>query len=287
MRWRIAAPLLAAVLLAGCAGMVETSAPAPTPTVPASPDPVPTPSVEVLGDILYTSTNELDIHVPAEGEQLPVVIILHGLDGEKGLYSDGATAIAKAGAVVYNVNWRSIPWEDGEMALMEDSACAVRFARSTAAEHKGDPEQVILFGHSIGGWSGAVVALNGDSFAGDCLAEGVSAVPNAFVSLGGAYDAGESGPDGGASYLKEEDPQLWEEIYPFALLGNNRDVQFELVVGEYDLGFVQVADRFHQALKAADYQANLTILDGEDHNVRFPSPAFDQLISIIIHAADP
>lgn len=51
----------------------------------------------------------------------------------------------------------------------QDAACALRFARAKAADYGGDPARVIVVGYSGGGTAGAVMALAGDDFDGDCL----------------------------------------------------------------------------------------------------------------------
>lgn len=275
--------ILFGLLIQGCTGLQPAATVLATKPVESRAPEKPLPIV-ITRDIPYTTKQDLDVFTPTEAGPWPVIVILHGMTGNKHQYESAARAIAEGGAAVFNANWRSKPWEAGELALMEDSACAVRFARASAADYGGDANRIVLFGHSIAGWSGSVIAMAGDDFEKDCAVRGISASPDAFVGYGGAYDAGESNPDGGASYLREENPQLWKRIYPYELIGRNSTTRFHLVVGERDKQFISVAQRFHDALKEAGYEVSLTILAGANHEGG-DEVALARLYQIILDAA--
>ena len=145
----------------------------------------------------------------------------------------------------------------GGREALEDVACAVRFARTRASDYGGNPARVTLVGWSGGAAAGAWLALSRSHHPWlretDCFAE-VSALPDAFVGIGGPYSKTE--------FLKEEDPELWELVSPYAYIGSNPNLQVRLIHGEWDSNCpVEGAVEFHEALEAAGYDVTLTVLE--------------------------
>ena len=276
------------VLASACGGggqpaatQAPTTTTAPTEQATAALSPVPL-TADLTEDIAYTSTQKLEVYAPTEPGPWPVVVVLHGAPGSKADLAALSEAIAQQGAVVFNADWRDVIPKFLEAT--EDMACAVRFARATAADHGGDPTRVTLLGWSAGGASGAVVALAGDDFEGDCLVSGVSALPDAFVGVAGGYNYA---IDGIAAFLKEEDPELWEAINPYSHIGRNLDLRVRSVHGDTD-GTVPVEDalEFHQALKDAGYDETLTVLEGEGHRLVAPMvDGFADTVQVAVEAA--
>jgi hypothetical protein len=152
----------------------------------------PTGSVAVEQDIAYaTAPGEgwhpavLDVYAPADAEDLPLVVLLHGGPGmatKDALdYPELAEAIAGGGAVVVAANWGNdkLPHEmlaAGQTAAQvidEDSqgpdevACAVSYAVTHAEEFGADPARLVLFGHSGGAnMAGRVAWTETSPFAG-------------------------------------------------------------------------------------------------------------------------
>ncbi len=101
-----------------------------------------------------------------------MVVVVHGMLQGRSSCALFAEAIASQGAVVYNIGVPfTVPWGAG----IECIACAVRFPRATAADYGGDPGRTTLVGNSAGAATGAVVALAGDDFDGDCVVRDASA----------------------------------------------------------------------------------------------------------------
>ena len=282
--WGISATLLGMLTLvaAACGSDGDESA-APTSEAPAGTAATTAAStVEVTKAVPYTSTQALDVYAPTEAGPWPVVVVLHGAPGSKADLAPLSEAIAQQGAVVFNADWRDVIPKFLEAT--EDMACAVRFARATAADYGGDPTRVTLLGWSAGGASGAVVALAGDDFEGDCLVSDVSALPDAFVGVAGGYNYA---IDGIAAFLKEEDPDLWEAINPYSHIGRNPDLRVRSVHGDTD-GTVPVEDalEFHQELKDAGYDVTLTVLEGEGHSLVAPAAdGFADTVQVALEAA--
>ena len=104
----------------------------------------------------------LDVSVPAGDGPFPVAILVHGggwSRGDKsGLDEPGKGAdvtpwfapLTAAKFAWFSINYRLAPahhWPEG----FEDLQSAIRWVKAHAAEFKGDPARIALFGHSSGG----------------------------------------------------------------------------------------------------------------------------------------
>jgi fermentation-respiration switch protein FrsA (DUF1100 family) len=112
-----------------------------------------------------------------------------------------------------------------------------------------------------------------------CLVSGVSSHMDAFVGHGGPYSALE--------FLAEEDPDLWNILSLFALMGRNPRLEVRLFHGEDDrLVPADDALQFHKALTDAGYDARLTPVD-PDHAIPWSGSAREALIQAISEAVKP
>ena len=242
------------------------------------------PPVTVITDLRYTSAQELDVYAPREPGPWPIVVILHGMGDSRSDFSPLAKAIAPRGAVVFNVGFRAD--EVQRPGGVEDAACAVRFARATGSAYGGDPARVTVFGLSAGAVHGALVALVGDWFHGDCAAGNVSALPAAFVGVMGPYDPTLC-PGDPRPALRQTDPARYEAMNPFTHLGGNPGLRVSLLHGADD-GDVPPGGsiQFHEALTAAGYVATLTLLEGYGHEIPLPtSRAFNAIMRETLEVA--
>ena len=245
------------------------------PAAPASAMPI-TSLITVL-DLPYSAAQALDLYAPSGPGPRPIVVILHGMNETRADWTPFARAIAHDRAVVFNVEYRAD--ELARPGGPEDAACAVRFARAQAPAYGGDPARVTLFGFSAGAVYGALAALAGDQFAGDCATRGVSALPSAFVGVAGPYDptllASDPRPP-----LRQTDPARYEELNPYTHLGGNPRLRVLLLHGADDAAAPpEMSTRFCAALAAAGYDATLTVVEGYGHEIPLSdSPAFRQIV---------
>jgi len=131
-------------------------------------------------------TVPLDVLAPADGQALPVYVLVPGglVEFQWRRYLDLLAAeIARGGAVVVLMTYRSEATGNGTTEGLEDIRCSVRYARSIAGRHGGDPTRVVLVGHSVGSLLVLQLALARESATPHCLAEG-DGVPEAVVGLG-------------------------------------------------------------------------------------------------------
>lgn len=95
------------------------------------------------------------------GERLPVIVFIHGGSwqwGDPDDYGFVARALAPKGFVVVLVGYRL-----GEAglypAMLEDTAAAIARIRTDVARFGGDPDRIVLAGHSAGAYNVVQVAL--------------------------------------------------------------------------------------------------------------------------------
>lgn len=121
----------------------------------------PWPGVTEQKDIAYGSDplQKLDVHAPdnAKGKKLPVLLFVHGGGFTRGdkrgdFYPQNITEwAAKNGMVGVNIDYRLFkapqnPWPVGA----KDLASAIAWTHANIAKYGGDPDHIVLFGHSAG-----------------------------------------------------------------------------------------------------------------------------------------
>lgn len=128
----------------------------------------------------------LDIYAPvgaSEGPR-PVVVFFYGGSWNSGTrkgYNFAGRALAAQGYVVVVPDYRLVP-QVHFPAFVQDGANAVRWLRANVADYGGDPEQIVLMGHSAGAHIAAMLATDPQ-----WLGEDRSAL-RGLVGLAGPYD---------------------------------------------------------------------------------------------------
>jgi beta-xylosidase/acetyl esterase/lipase len=113
---------------------------------------------ELLSDIEYASVGgeslKLDVNVPEGQGPFPVAILVHGGGWSGGDKQKDITPwfapLTEAKFTWFSINYRLAPanrWP----ACFEDVKTAIRWVKAHAAEFKGDPARIAIFGHSAGG----------------------------------------------------------------------------------------------------------------------------------------
>jgi alpha-L-fucosidase 2 len=132
---------------------------------------------ELKPDIEYGRAGDvslrLDAHVPDSPGPHPVAILVHGggwSRGDKRAAAEGDNSdispwfgpFSEAGFTWFSINYRLAPahlWP----ACFEDVQAAIRWARAHAAEYKGDPQRIVLVGHSAGGHLVCLAAVRAEA----------------------------------------------------------------------------------------------------------------------------
>ncbi len=131
---------------------------------------------EVHRDLFYTEAKDklqsLDVYAPPAGVDRPVVVWIHGggwKAGDKTGLQKKPQAFVDKGCVLVSVNYRFIPAVTLK-DMMGDVAKAIRWVHDHAKEFRGNPESIVVMGHSAGAHLAALICTD-DRY---LKAEGVS-----------------------------------------------------------------------------------------------------------------
>jgi acetyl esterase/lipase len=209
--WAAVAVLVIGLLSSACSSPVATSDAPTEPAPSASPTPEPTrrpvPTAGAFDGQLVTGLRTetdvpfteslpcgsrecvvpLDVLAPEAGEALPTIVLLPGGPSafhERRYLEALAAAAAQRGAVVFLATYRSPATTNSIDDSLHDVRCAIRFARLATADYGGDPDLVVLVGHSYGSELALRTAAEAATDSPGCLADG-NGVPDAFVGLAG------------------------------------------------------------------------------------------------------
>ncbi len=147
-------------------------------------------SRKIASDVPYGEGDrrKLDVYVPTgvqpSAEPRPVVMFFYGGSWNSGTrkgYDFVGRALAARGFVTIIPDYRLVP-DVRFPAFVEDGAAAVRWAQANAGEFGGDPDGIVLAGHSAGAYIAAMLAVDDRWLRGD--RDGVRGV----VGLAGPYD---------------------------------------------------------------------------------------------------
>jgi acetyl esterase/lipase len=131
---------------------------------------------------------KLDVYAPPRGERLkPVLVFIYGGSwdtGEKSIYGFAGAAFSGRGFVTVIPDYRLVP-AVRYPGFLEDGAQAVRWARENAGRFGGDPERIVLVGHSAGAYNAAMIALDGRWLREAGVPPGAV---KAWAGLAGPYD---------------------------------------------------------------------------------------------------
>ena len=144
----------------------------------------------VARDVAYGEgpRRRLDVYAPTQRDgSAPVIVFIYGGSwdsGDKDDYEFLGAALASRGFVTVLPDYRLVP-EVRFPGFIEDCAAAVRWVSDHVGEHGGDPERIVLVGHSAGAYNAIMLALAGDYLRG----AGVDARSiRGAVGLAGPYD---------------------------------------------------------------------------------------------------
>ena len=127
---------------------------------------VPSVQAEALKDIAYAQADNdqqtLDIYRPDRaGENQPVVVYIHGgawILGDKALSRQDISAYNDRGVILVSVNYRLAP-KFKFPANISDIHTASHWVKDNIAAYGGDPENMVLVGHSAGGHLAALAGV--------------------------------------------------------------------------------------------------------------------------------
>lgn len=129
----------------------------------------------------------IDVYAPRDtpaSARLPVIVFFYGgswNSGDKSSYDFTGRALAAQGFVVAVPNYRLVP-KVQYPAFLHDNAAAVRWVRGNIARLGGDPDRIVLTGHSAGAYNAAMLSFDPQWLGGDRKAV------KGFAGIAGPYD---------------------------------------------------------------------------------------------------
>jgi acetyl esterase/lipase len=223
-----------------------------------------TPSnVEVRRDIVYVegdpaeaAKHKLDLYLPKDKKNFPVMVFIHGgawRSGDRSMYAAVGNSFAKAGIGVAIPSYRLMP-KSPHPAQIRDVAEAFAWVYQNAGQYGGDSKRIYLAGHSAGGHLAALLALDGAYLKEHAIPpsaiRGVAALSGVYdVSRLPEFESDKGAPDGSpARYVHPQAP-------PFLITYCQWDY----------LGLPRQARDFAAALKKAFVGTQLLYIPGENH----------------------
>ena len=142
-------------------------------------------------NVSYATAHErqvLDIYAPPGAKNLPVVFWIHGggwQAGDKTSIQLKPQAFVDKGFVFVSTNYRLLPHVE-MLTIFQDVAKSLGWVHKNIAKHGGDPQRIIVGGHSAGAQLAALICID-DRY---LKAEGVpfSALKGCFPVDGDTYD---------------------------------------------------------------------------------------------------
>ena len=238
-------------------------------------------------DVGTTCQLTMDVLAPTAPGSRPIVLLVAGGPNpleDQGYVMGAGFPVAVHDAVVMNPVWRQDRDRGGGWPTsFQDVACAVGVARAVGPEYGGDPGRVVLVGHSLGGWAGAVVALSPRDLTpadGACNPTSGSLRPDALVTLAGAVKLTGQGPQqflrGFFDGSRTDRPQRWAQSDPFALAATTKHNQLPVTVvqGTGDTAVDPTTARaFANALRHHGIDTHLVEVPDADHLGVLVAPA--------------
>jgi acetyl esterase/lipase len=145
---KLVAFLLAAILLSFASSSIADALPPTKADIPyvASPDPL----------------QKLDIYAPPNATNAPVVVWIHGggwQTGDKTEVCEKPRLFTDKGMIFVSVNYRMLPQVD-MLELFKDVAKSIGWVHAHIAEFGGDPNRLLLMGHSAGAQLAALMCAD-------------------------------------------------------------------------------------------------------------------------------
>jgi len=200
----------------------------------------------VTRDIAYGEhvRQKLDVYLPTgdSTQRRPVVMFVHGgaflrgnMNSNEQIYGNVLYYFARQGMVGINVEYRLAP-EAPYPAGSDDVAAAVAWARAHAHEYGGDPDQIILIGHSAGGAHAA--SYIADPRVRPATGHGVAKL--VLISARLRADVHADNPNaGGVRAYWGEDAALYEQVSPVNYAANI-DVPLMIAIAEHENPYLDV-----------------------------------------------
>jgi acetyl esterase/lipase len=234
----------------------------------------------------------LDVYSPETGDNYPVLVFVHGgswKDYDKKLFAPVAMRLLPLGMVVVIPNYTLHP-DAGYEQMATELAAALRWTLEEIQNYGGDPQRVILAGHSAGGHLSGLVLMD-PRFLG---AYGHSSDEICgWIGLSGVYDVraeydywANKGPEpkvilevmGGEQHFTQASPitHIRADLPPILLIHGDEDRTVP----------VEIAMNLQEALESAGAQSQLNLYRNAGHSDFLFRGLADESAPIVTDIAD-
>jgi acetyl esterase/lipase len=147
---------------------------------------------KLASDITFDESSDQKLNIwgvnaPSVQHKKPVLVFFYGggwANGDRDHYGFAARAYANRGFIVVLPDYRKVPNVHFPV-FNQDAATAVRWVHDNIARYGGDPDQIVLAGHSAGAYIAMMLTLDRSYL----MAAGVKpSIIRGTVGLSGPYD---------------------------------------------------------------------------------------------------
>ncbi|MHA7128077.1 alpha/beta hydrolase [Algoriphagus namhaensis] len=236
-------------------------------------------SIQQTKNLTYTSgitrpflpKKQLNIFAPKKEGSYPVLIFFYGgswQSGKKEIYGFFGRRLARRGLVVVIPDYPLAP--DYQIWDMENAAVeAVAWTKYNIEKYGGDPDQIVVSGHSAGGHLASLITAKEaiwDSLAIENPIKG--AILNDPAGLDMKYFLEQTRESGdGKKYYKAftEDPEVWEKYSTLYFL-EGQEPPMLIMEGERTYpGISLTIDRFMSKVDSLQAPVDLSFYKGKKH----------------------
>ncbi|WP_092176485.1 alpha/beta hydrolase [Cyclobacterium xiamenense] len=213
----------------------------------------------------------LSLFVPKRAaEPVPVLVFVHGgswRSGNKERYGFFGRRMARRGILTVIIDYPLSPaYQVHAMGLA--TAKALDWVATNSADYGGDPERIVVSGHSAGGHLAALVTLTNryfDSLGVDNPVAGAALIDAAGLDMYHYLKEQDYAP--GTSHLKTftDDPEVWKATSPIYFLRDDMPPLLILMGGKTYDSILEGTARFLDAYREFEPEPNFKRQDNKRH----------------------
>ncbi len=214
----------------------------------------------------------LDVYAPRGAQSLPVVVYVHGggwSRGDKREVGSQPKMFNENGVVLVAVNYRLSP-EVKYPTHVNDIAAGIAWTRANIARHGGNPNKMVVMGHSAGSHLASLVATHPGPLGKQGLKvsdlKGAISLDGSGFNLVERYNAGEEKIAAAYTRAFGADPAVYADASPIQHVkpGAGTPPFLLTFVKEGNVNHTQ-AKAFAERIQANGGKAELALIEGKDH----------------------